>query len=264
MIMTKHRLVLFLLFSFALCAYGVDRETRDPWHGSKLGDWIIKESVDRVDAEEHVRRMKIVRTDLIGERICLSIYAEENGAFQEKALKHDVHVLGTVPEEVPGIQLLNTSSEVLIIDGAEYPCEVEEYEMSNEAKGVRLHFKVWSNPSVEIPYRELQTVGPDIAMLPNTLRLEFTMTSPRGSQEAWMQVASFDAVEEVEGKPIQCVYEEGAVTHTAGAQSLEGTVKRWLNKSIPGQMVKIESEAQNGDSMMFHSEEIIAYGKSDP
>lgn len=253
---------IFSVFMAALSlAYADTDALRDPWRDTVIGDWVIVEETTVDGDGKNAEQRKIVRSDAVGEGISLSIYPGENGIFADQPLSVSQHVPGLSPDGARGFKLVDRSEENLEIDGQSYPCQVYAYSFS-QGRMMTVRLKLWRVPGWDLPYRELQASGKDVAMGPDVVRLEYSIEAGRLEESYTMQVQSLQEALVIGERSITCVYEEGtARVRKNGKLMVAGDLKRWLSNEIPGGEAQVISNANFDGQAVQHIERVVDFGR---
>lgn len=225
--------IALVLFLVCLCTAILDDEpVRDPWAGHPVGAWVIHKEVRTLDGLKQERRTKSVITSFDKAHAAFKVMNEENGAFKDTGAVR-LHMYGLLPGSLPS---KSSRKEKLTIEGKTIECQVEVY--GKEENGRKVECTVWKSDAVKVPYRELDTGGPDVAMLPNVLRLDMDYQKDGDSGKYRMEVTILKQQEKIGDKTVDCVVEKGTYVEKTNRGAIDATVERWLCQDIPGHEAK--------------------------
>lgn len=238
-------------------------EERDPWYDSHIGDWVIVEQATTRDGMVEESRLKHVRTDRLDLGVAISTFEEVDNLFSDDEKELTMHVPGKLPEADPMFKKVGEQQDALEIDGRDVECTMTEYRFDRPAMRQEITVKIWRSPEFQIPYRELSSAGPDLAVMPDVLRLDYDVRTGDATQRATIRVVSTEAQLTIDGEPVQCFYEEGSAKVVQGPREVEGKIKRWLSPKIPGGQAKYESLVIINGKEVRITEQVVNYGRGD-
>jgi len=199
---------------------------QDPFAGFPEGSWVILERLMKSDGREETRRERktVVKDGVRIER-------DRGNGFEDDSVARHIH--GKAPED---LKATSSREEDVTVGDRKIRCKVTEY--ADEREGVRVQIAVWRGADLKIPYRELQMDGPDIAAMPDVLRIEASVRNARGTETQRLKVVSLGEKLKVGARDVECVVEEVDAEAEQGGRKMSGTMKRWLSAAVPGHLVK--------------------------
>lgn len=259
--MTKFNLLLIVLLTFALTLFGNDvlNENGDPWNGYSFGSWVIVSDTKVKNDQKEIKRVKQIKVK-DKDKFAVNEYSEKEGIFPEEMETKIYHIKGFEPSTSDKFSKIESVKEVVKIENKDYECQVETYNLVNSEKDENAVIKFWKCDTVNIPYRELQTDGPDIALGKDILKAYCKKTSKAGVEETTIKISKFEVEMQINNKKVICKLEEleGNIVKNkpdgSEGQKISGNSKRWLTHEIPGHIAKEESIAevvQNGKVLKY-------------
>lgn len=253
------RVFIAALLLAASCARASSVEERDPWFASNLGDWVIMEQTTiREGQPPEVRLMKKVRTDRLDLGVAISVYVAEQGDFPAEETELIMHDPGKLPEIA--FKQSDPKPTQINVGGTKVDCDYIEYTYEQPGLDKEISIKVWSSPQVAIPYRELSVLGPDMALMPDVLRMDYEVINRGSSQNATLRVESLNTPMTVAGREISCIFEKGKAQVTQGEALMSSEFQRWLSPKVPGGVVLFESNLLIQGSPVKLTEKVIDFG----
>jgi hypothetical protein len=249
--MSKLNIFLIFLTVLALSVFANDKlnENGNPWNGYSFGSWIIVSDTKISNDKKQVKKEKKIKVKE-KDRFAIYNYLENEGKFPEEMESMSYHIKGFDPSTSNKFTKGEIIKEVLKIDGKDYECAVETYNLNESTNGESATIKLWKCESVDIPYRELQTNGNDIALGKSVLKAYCKKNSKKGDEEYSHQISKFKEEIEINKKKVICIIEEieGKIVNKkedgAESENLKGKGKRWLTIEIPGHISKEEAFAE--------------------
>jgi len=239
---------------------GMARIQNDSWSTFEEGSWVVMKESDIRGADMQTRRVKTVKSGLIGRGTELLRFTEEAGGFDSEPRRSST-IPGASIERLPGSRLDSEEQDTLSINGSDYDCVVQTYVLNRPGSSEgETWFKLWKSEGVEIPYRELSLPGPDFALDPDVLRVDFSIKGPGGTQSGSLQVTSLEETIGLDGEVLTCVMEEAEMTMDRRGSEVSAILQRWLSSQVPGHTVKLISEINQDGTIIKHEEIVEKYG----
>jgi len=237
-----HLLPLIFLMATAVvgsAADGPDDFQRDHWGGFNNGAWIIshKKTSFRENDIETTKKQVLVVNPAGGS--VLTEHLMSDGQFgPPRSLGW--HVPGRLPTSE---QRISTREEGFALGTRKLPCTVSEYVVDGEKDPPTAKLVFWRCEAIRVPYRELGCAGPDVAMMPDVVRIQFEYSSnadPAKPISVWadVQVVQMDDEVTIGQKKIRCVVERGTLIEETARGKATARFQRWLSDEVPGRVVK--------------------------
>jgi hypothetical protein len=210
----------------------------DPWADASEGAWVILERSGSFDGKAvDPRREKRVRTRFTG-RTAVAHYEEKGGKFPDRPNSHSMHIPGYDPAEEKRFTKVAAKTDRLTIDGRAVECEAATYRFEKPENRYAVTVTVWRRKGLGLPYRELLTEGPEVAMGPDVVAAEAETRTKDGTEFVSARVVALKDERTVGGKKVTCVREELKV-RIAKEKEESGTLKgsRWLSADVPGHLL---------------------------
>lgn len=215
---------------------------RNLWDGFTAGSWAMIEA--QTASGDQVETIREKFTFLAMEGAVAVLTKDPKGAPDpfRRGSGATIESQATWAESPP-------KEEKLTIDGKEFACQAREYTHANEARKITNRARVWRSADAKLPYREIQRNGPEIALLPDVLRLEveFANETKQSRQVISIQVTGLDATLDIGGRKIPCIVEEARSEERRQGITTRQTLKRWISDAVPGRIVRTESEGTSND-----------------
>jgi hypothetical protein len=249
---------------------GDDGSVRDPWQGFPVGSWIIEsEIVKQGDQVKQTRREKSLRIQGAGglptppDRIVRSIRPEQDGEFRDTG-RLSLHVPGAVPAAMEGAKLIAMRSETLEIDGESYECDVKTWRVTGgRQRAIEAKYTLWQTRALDIPYREVSSQGPDLAMSGDVLRAEVEIQGPDYTEAGFLQIKSMRDERKVGMKSVVCIREEGRFETEARGRRVGLSLTRWISSDVPGHVVLSVTEGSLDGERIERRREVIEFHVAD-
>ena len=257
--MKKKFFIIPACFTLAfLCAEA--RVQNDSWSTFEEGSWVVMKESDIRGSDQKTHRVKTVKSGLIGRGTELLRFTEEAGGFDTEP-RRSTTIPGASIERLPGSRLDAEEQDTLSINASEYNCILETYVLTRPGSSEgETWFKLWKSEGVDIPYRELSLPGPDFALDPDVLRIDFSIKGPGGTQSGSLKVVSLEETIGLDGEVLTCVMEEAEMTMDRRGSEMSATLQRWLSSQVPGHTAKLVSEINQDGTIIKHEEIIEEYG----
>jgi hypothetical protein len=229
-----------------------------PWNGFPVGSWAVVQTSQVRDNVSTTTREKYtvaeIRPDgpVLGFRKAVGDTFEEPGAL----LKPNC---GSLVEAQTQWKASEPTTEKLEIGGKPQECRVTVYFYENPEKKILNRVAVWRSTVIKVPYRQLQRNGPDVALPPDVLRIEFHVQADDQYQKYDFRVTSLEAPIKVGDRDIPCVVEEGTVDVLRKGVATKGRLKRWLSDAVPGRVVKSEYAGEEAGKPVERTETMLSF-----
>jgi hypothetical protein len=217
---------------------------RDPWAGFGVGSWVVFSRKTTSGGTTTERKDKSVIVAVDQDLPTREIQQEKDGKF-EPSTARSRHAPGVLAEKE--MKAGASRPEELSIGSRKISCTVTEYH--HEDNVVTAKLTVWKCPDVKIPYRELAKDGPDIALLPDVVQLDFSFERETRKEHDRVRVIGLDEKVKVGDREIPCVLEEWSVEEERGGEGRTLKSRRWLSDSVPGRVVRFEASLKGPKTM---------------
>lgn len=245
------RLTAILLTALAL----QDDETRrDPWAGFAAGSWVVISRKTTVAGKTTERKEKSVILPADGAGTHRETFVEKDGAFVPSAIRVS-HVPGTVAEKQMKSGAVRT--EELTVESKKLSCTVTDYQ--HEEKGVTAKLTLWRSAEAKVPYRELAKDGPDLALMSDIVKVEFSLERENRKETHRIQVVSLDDMVKVADREIACVLEVWSAEEVKGGETRSLQSRRWLSDAVPGRVVRLEGSLTGPKPQEF-VQQVVDFG----
>jgi hypothetical protein len=259
--MTARLTALLAVATLAATSAGqVPRGGSDPWADSPDGAWVVLERSGSYDGKAvGPRREKHERTRFDA-RTAVARYEEKDGKFPDKPNAHSTHVPGYDPAEQKGFKKVAAKTDRLTIDGRAVECEAATYRLEKPEEQLTVTVTLWRRKGVDLPYRELVTLGPDVAMGPDVVGAEAETKTKDETEFVSARVVALKEERTVGGKKVTCVREEMTV-RVAGKRENSGALKgsRWLSAAVPGHHVLEELAGEADGKPVTQRQAAVAF-----
>lgn len=229
------------------------------WTGFPVGSWAVIEKTLVKDGVATTSREKITLVELSPEGPILNVRAGKGDSFESP---------GTNVAAAPGALLESQAywkagtprTGTLEVAGKPLECVLTEYAHENPQANVANKVVAWRSATIKVPYRQLPRNGPDVALPPDLLRLDFKVRAGAQHQTYDLRVLQLDAPIAVAGREIPCVLEESTVDEVRPGFASKGSFKRWLSADVPGRVVRAESAGVTNGAPVSRSEVVVDFG----
>ena len=232
--------------------------TPDPWAGFGIGSWIIVETTSSVDNQSTTERERITFAATEGTRPILHVRKAVGDEYPEPDQVR-THQPPGLPDQQTSWKAAPVREEKIDIGGRKVACKVSEFTYVNAAKEISNRVTVWKTSEVKIPYREVKRSGPDLALMPDVVKIEFRVKAAKQSQQYDYRVIQLDAKRKVGSKEIPCVLEEGVESETKAGISRKGTMHRWLSDAVPGRIVHSQYSGDDAGKPVERIESVLSF-----
>lgn len=211
---------------------------RDPWIGFGEGSWVVlARKVKDGEKVQETREKHLLLAPRDGSPV-RQVQKEKDGAFLPNTTE-TIHAQG-VPLEGAEWGEAKTRSEELVVDGKTFACTVSEHVVEKgEARG---KLAVWRSAAAKVPYREIVRDGPDMALMPDILRVEVSIDRGTRKDTHAVRVTALAEKLRVGTRDVTCAVEEWTADETRGTDTRKASFKRWLSDEVPGRVVKMEGK----------------------
>jgi len=266
--------LMILAISTPLGALAVDEpaETlRDPWAGFQNGAWITfrEKGTFGEQSAEMIKKHTLVSFSRGTSEVTEQRQTDNKfGPPRSRGW----HVPGRLPTKEQQVAIKDESFTV----GREtFPCVVVEYVVDGDKAPPTAKIVFWRCKDIKLPYRELKCAGPDLALMPDVVRVKYEYSSSAKPPEhksvrAEFQVVSTHDELTIGERKINCVLEQGSLIEETASIKTIAQSQRWLSDEVPGRVVKHHGTAKvvnKIDSTTHDLEvtwELLDFGLSSP
>lgn len=238
-----------------VAALAQDAALNDPWAGFGAGSWVVVAKKTTAAGTTTASREKQVILPRDGTGITRELFREEGGAFvsARSRLNHVPGVFGETQLKVRG-----TRQEKLDVGGRILDCAVTDYDRGDEP-GPVVRLSLWRSGGVKLPYRELPKDGADLALHPDTVKVELSIEREMSRERHVLQVVSLSERRKVGGREVDCTVEDWTVEDVRGGEPRAGKARRWLSDAVPGRVVRLEGSSTSAQGLREHIEEVTDF-----
>jgi hypothetical protein len=229
---------------------------RNPWAGFPDGSWSVIETVKTKEGKSTTEKRRFtVRIEADGGVTHLVSKEEDKPAifFEERR-----HIEGATPESFGGKGSKPQAVELKIGD-RKIACDLTEHRHKDEAQRLETGIRVWRTKEIRVPYRELMTPGPDLALDPDVVRVEATIKRGEETTDYRFGIVELEAKLTLSGSDVTCAVEEGTVEESEGTDVTKGKFRRWLSDSVPGRVVRSEARGEVKGKQQERIEQVTAF-----
>lgn len=259
----KFALIASMLLSFTTIAQGIDpsRRESDLWYGFGPGSWVEFQLTEQTGNEVKQRfqeRYSIVKIKF--GRPMVTRVQSVDGSFKSKRPALVARFDGVDPE---GIELqlrpYDRFDETLQIDGRSVACKVTRYRRQLLTGGQEMTLSLWRAIDFKVPYRELPADGPDIALSPDVMKVEYRIAKDGNVFTCRLGVSKFVDKIEIGDRTVSCVHERGTVSRVVAGEPIVIEISRWISNQVPGRLVRFNSIARKPGGDLIRTKQATAF-----
>jgi hypothetical protein len=252
--MTFRRFLTGLFATVALAALISPALGEGFYDRAPAGSWVIVREDSVFNDKKQTQRLKHVIIDALP---TLATYRDTGSGFGDSP---DETAPPAAPETPPQrrMKITAVADETLTIDGKAYPCKVTTFASPLE------EVTYWICPTVEVPYYEVAADGPDLAVPPRTLKVQYVTRLGTEKVTNLIQIIAFNEVLTIDGQPISCVQQKITGSGFLHKKPVAVSGYTWLSSAVPGTVVKHSFNLSHGPLAIDYQRQVEQFSISAP
>ncbi len=217
--------------------------------GFAPGSSVTVKETSAVDGEAKSQRLRHVIIDALP---TIATYQDTGKGFGEQPAE-------TAPAAAPQtppqrrMKITAVGDETLTIDGKTYPCKVTTFGSPVE------EVTYWICPTAQVPYYEMAAEGPDLAVPPRTLKVQYVTRFGTEKVTNVLQVITFKAPLTIGDRTIDCVQLRLTGAGAMHRLPVAASGYTWLSAQVPGTIVKRTLSLTRGPTKIEFTREVETF-----
>ena len=183
----------------------------------------------------------------------VAVYPQRNGTFAEKPESTLAPSQPATPMSLR-MKVSKVGEQTLSVGGKAYPCKVTTYESP------MAQVTYWTAAGADVPYYEFPAEGPDLAVPPHTIKVQYVVRFGTDSVTHVYEVVSFDAPLKVGDREVRCVQQRITGDGKLRGVTISATGLQWLTNQVPGKIARLDMEITRNGVTGTLSKEAIDFG----